>query len=165
MNNDIYAEWLVKRKKSPLTVPFYIGIVLLFLIGFYVSVISPFGFIALLAAAAAAYFGSARLHVEYEYVFVTNDLAIDSMKKLDIQKIEKMASMKSHEFDYIKGNNQVKVVDFSSGKADANTYGIAYSDENGKFVYVIEPNDNLLKCMKSAAPRKVMIEQNITAKN
>ena len=38
-------------------------------------------------------------------------------------------------------------------------------DENGKFVYVIEPNDNLLKCMKSAAPRKVMIEQNITAKN
>lgn len=76
-----------------------------------------------------------------------------------------MASMKSHEFDYIKGNNQVKVVDFSSGKADANTYGIAYSDENGKFVYVIEPNDNLLKCMKSAAPRKVMIEQNITAKN
>ena len=46
-----------------------------------------------------------------------------------------------------------------------NTYGIAYSDENGKFVYVIEPNDNLLKCMKSAAPRKVMIEQNITAKN
>ena len=55
MNNDIYAEWLVKRKKSPLTVPFYIGIVLLFLIGFYVSVISPFGFVALLAAAAAAY--------------------------------------------------------------------------------------------------------------
>lgn len=47
MNNDIYAEWLVKRKKSPLTVPFYIGIVLLFLIGFYVSVISPFGFVAL----------------------------------------------------------------------------------------------------------------------
>ena len=75
MNNDIYAEWLVKRKKSPLTVPFYIGIVLLFLIGFYVSVISPFGFVALLAAAAAAYFGSARLHVEYEYVFVTNELA------------------------------------------------------------------------------------------
>ena len=174
MNNDIYAEWRVEREKSPLTVPFYIGIVLLFLIGFYFSVISPFGFVALLAAAAAAYFGSARLHVEYEYVFVTNELAIDRilsqrtrkrMKKLDIQKIEKMASMKSHEFDYIKGNNQVKVVDFSSGKADANTYGIAYSDENGKFVYVIEPNDNLLKCMKSAAPRKVMIEQNITAKN
>ena len=111
MNNDIYAEWLVKRKKSPLTVPFYIGIVLLFLIGFYVSVISPFGFVALLAAAAAAYFGSARLHVEYEYVFVTNELAIDRilsqrtrkrMKKLDIQKIEKMASMKSHEFDTSK---------------------------------------------------------------
>lgn len=43
----------------------------------YASVISPFGFVALLAAAAAAYFGSARLHVEYEYVFVTNELAID----------------------------------------------------------------------------------------
>ena len=113
MNNDIYAEWLVKRKKSPLTVPFYIGIVLLFLIGFYASVISPFGFVALLAAAAAAYFGSARLHVEYEYVFVTNELAIDRilsqrtrkrMKKLDIQKIEKMAYD-----DIIK--NELKVMD------------------------------------------------------
>ena len=165
MNNDIYAEWLVKRKKSPLTVPFYIGIVLLFLIGFYVSVISPFGFIALLAAAAAAYFGSARLHVEYEYVFVTNELAIDRILSQRTRKRMKKLDIQSHEFDYIKGNNQVKVVDFSSGKADANTYGIAYSDENGKFVYVIEPNDNLLKCMKSAAPRKVMIEQNITAKN
>ena len=165
MNNDIYAEWLVKRKKSPLTVPFYIGIVLLFLIGFYVSVISPFGFVALLAAAAAAYFGSARLHVEYEYVFVTNELAIDRILSQRTRRRMKKLAMKSHEFDYIKGNNQVKVVDFSSGKADANTYGIAYSDENGKFVYVIEPNDNLLKCMKSAAPRKVMIEQNITAKN
>ena len=174
MNNDIYAECLVKRKKSPWTIPFYLGIVILFLIGFYFSVVSPFGFIALLAAAAAAYFGSMRLHVEYEYVFVTNELAIDRilsqrsrkrMKKLDMQKIEKMASMKSHEFDYVKGNNQVKVVDYSSGKADANTYGIAYSDENGKFVYIIEPNENLIKCMKSAAPRKVIIEQSITARN
>ena len=76
-----------------------------------------------------------------------------------------MASLNSHELDQINGNILVKLVDFSSGKADANTYGIAYSDENGKFVYVIEPNDNLLKCMKSAAPRKVIIEQNITAKN
>lgn len=163
MNNDIYAEWLVKRKKSPLTVPFYIGIVLLFLIGFYVSVISPFGFVALLAAAAAAYFGSARLHVEYEYVFVTNELAIDRiLSQRTTQAYEeaghpenrKMASMKSHEFDYIKGNNQVKVVDFSSGKADANTYGIAYSDENGKFVYVVEPNDNLSQSQKSACAEK-----------
>ena len=49
----------------------------------------------MLAAAAAAYFGSARLHVEYEYVFVTNELAIDRilsqrtrkrMKKLDMPK-------------------------------------------------------------------------------
>lgn len=173
MNKDVYAEWLVKRKKSPWKIPFYIGIVVLFLIAFYVSMISPFGFIALLAAAAAAYFGSARLKVEYEYVFVTNELSIDRilaqrsrklMKKIDMQKVEKMASMKSHEFDYVKGNNQVKVVDYSSGNSDANTYGIAYSDETGKFVYVIEPNDNLLKCMKSAAPRKVIIEQNIASR-
>ena len=89
----------------------------------------------------------------YEYVFVTNELAIDRilsqrtrkrMKKLDIQKIEKMASMKSHEFDYIKGNNQVKVVDFSSGKADANTYGIAYLTRMASSYMLSIPNDNLL---------------------
>lgn len=174
MNNDIYAEWLVKRKKPPYTIPFYIGVVLLVLVGLYLCLVSAFGFIGLLAAVAVGYFGSMHLHVEYEYVFVTNELSIDrilsqrtrkSMKKLEMQKVEKVAPMKSHEFDYVKGNNQVKVVDYSSGRPDAVTYGISYSDEKGRFVYVIEPNENLLKCMKSSAPRKVIIEQNITARS
>lgn len=174
MNNDIYAEWLVKRKKSPYRIPFLIGMTFLIIIGLYLSMINPFGFIALLLFAGLTYFGNMRFHVEYEYIFVTNELAIDrilsqrvrkNVQKIQMQKVEKIAPMSSHEFDYVKnGGNQTKVVDYSSGKADAVTYGIAYSDEKGRYVFVIEPNANLLKCLKNSAPRKVILEQSITAK-
>ena len=167
MNQDIYAEWLVKSKDPAYKIPFYIGVVILFLIGFAASAMYPFGFILLFVAIGVVWFFGPRMHIEYEYIFVTNELEIDRIysqklrkkaQKIEMQKVEKVASMSSHEFDNVKGNPQIKVVDYSSGKPDAFTYGISYNDEKGHFLFIIEPNDHILKCMKSAAPRKVMVD-------
>ena len=167
MNQDIYAEWLVKSKDPAYKIPFYIGVVFLFLIGLIASAMYPFGFILLFVAIGVVWFFGPRMHIEYEYIFVTNELEIDRIysqklrkkaQKIEMQKVEKVAAMNSHEFDNVKGNPQIKVVDFSSGKADAFTYGISYSDDKGHFLFIIEPNDHILKCMKAAAPRKVMVD-------
>lgn len=174
MNNDIYAEWLVKKKKSPLVIPFYIGTALLVFISLLLSIVFAWGFIALILVCVLAYIGNMRLHVEYEYLFVTNELSIDrilsqrsrkTVRKIEMSKAEKVAPMSSHEFDYAKNNPQVKIVDYSSGNQDAITYGISYSDGSGKFVFVIEPNERLLKCMKNSAPRKVIIEKSLSGSN
>ncbi len=171
MNNDIYAEWLVKRKKPGYMPLVYIGLGLLVVIGLIASILNPFGFIVFLAAIGAAYFVNIRMHVEYEYVFVTNELSIDRIcaqktrkrvQNLEMQKVEKMVSTKSHEFDFARNNPKLKIVDYSSGQKDANTYGITYSGSEGQVVYIIEPNDALLKCMKNAAPSKVVIDKTLT---
>lgn len=172
MNNDIYAEWLVKRKKPGYAPLVYAGLVLLVLIGLIASIAFAFGFIVFLLAIGAAYFINVRMNVEYEYVFVTNELSIDRIcaqrsrkrvQNLEMQKIEKMVSTKSHEFDFARNNPKLKRVDYSSGRQDADTYGIVYSGSEGQVVYIIEPNDTLLKCMKNSAPRKVIVEKTLTA--
>ncbi len=174
MNNDIYAEWLVKRRKPGYAPLIYVGVVLLAVIGLIASVLNPFGFLVLILAIGAGYFAGMRMNVEYEYVFVTNELSIDRIcgqksrkriENLEMQKVDKVIATKSHEFDYVKNNPKAKVIDYSSKRADADTYAIFYSGKLGQEVYLFEPNDKLLKCMKNSAPRKVMIEQSITAKN
>ena len=167
MNQDIYAEWLVKRKDPVYKIPFYIGVAFLFLLGLIASALYPFGFLLLFVAVGIAWFFGPRMKVEYEYVFVTNELEIDRIfsqryrkkaQKIEMQKVDKVASMNSHEFDNTRQNPQIKVVDYSSGKGEAETYGISYSDDKGKFLFIIEPNDKILKCMKTSAPRKVMVD-------
>lgn len=172
MNNDIYAEWLVKRKKPGYAVLIYIGIVVAVLIGLLASIMNAFGFIVLLLAIGGAYFLTMRLNVEYEYVFVTNELSIDRIfsqksrkrvQNLEMQKVEKVVSTKSHEYDFARNNPKLKIVDYSSGKQDTDTYAIVYSGNEGQVVYLIEPNDRVLKCMKHVAPSKVKIDAAITA--
>lgn len=172
MNNDIYAEWLVKRKKPGYAILVYIGSVLMVLIGLIASVLNAFGFIVLLLAIGGAYFLNIRMNVEYEYVFVTNELSIDRIfaqksrkrvQNLEMQKVEKVISTRSHEYDFAKNNPKLKIVDYSSGKADADTYAIVYAGNEGQAVYLIEPNEKILKCMKHAAPSKVKIEAAIAA--
>ena len=167
MNQDIYAECLVKRKDPPYKILYYIGVVFLFLIGLVASMLFSFGFIVLFGAVAVVWFVGPRLHVEYEYVFVTNEMEIDRIfsqryrkkgQKIEMQKVELVAPMSSHEFDNVKQNPQIKVVDYSSKMPDARTYGVTYSDDKGRFLFVIEPNDAILKCMKSTAPRKVQVD-------
>lgn len=174
MNNDIYAEWLVKRKKPAYAPLVYAGVVLLVLIGLIASLLNPFGFLFLLLAVGAGYFAGMKMNVEYEYVFVTNELSIDRIsgqksrkriENLEMQKVDKVISTRSHEFDYVKTNPKAKVIDYSSRTANADTYAIFYSGQFGQEIYLFEPNDKLLKCMKNSAPRKVTIEQSITAKN
>ena len=171
MNNDIYAEWLVKRKKPGYAPLVYVGAVLLILIGLIASMMNPFGFLVLLLAIGGVYFANIRMNVEYQYVFVNNELSIDRIcaqktrkriHNLEMQKVEKVVSTKSHEYDFARNNPKLKVVDLSSGNKDADTYAIVYSGSEGQAVYIIEPNNAILKCMKSSAPRKVIVEKALT---
>ena len=77
MNEDIYAEWLVKRK-SPAYLPLiYVGAAILTIIAVYLMISYKFGFIAFIIAAFGIYIGRRYLSVEYEYIFVTSELSID----------------------------------------------------------------------------------------
>ncbi len=167
--NEMYAEWLVKRKSPAYTMLLKIVMGILCVIAFFLS-ISPvfgiFGVIILFAAGAATYVVFRNSDVEYEYLFVTNTLSIDRIygkskrKKAwegSMEEIQIVAPTGSTEArDHETGN--MKVLDFSSKSPDAKTYTLISQSGSERTKIIFEPNDKLLRCMRMTAPRKVVTQ-------
>ena len=79
MNNDIYAEWIVKRKTPGYAPLIKIGAIFLVIIGLLASALVWFGVVFLLVAVGVTYVAFQMTKVEFEYIFVTNELAIDKI--------------------------------------------------------------------------------------
>ena len=70
MNDDAYAEWLVKRKDPIYAVPVKILMAVLCLVSLLIAMQTAFGAILLIAVGIAAYFVFINLSVEFEYLVV-----------------------------------------------------------------------------------------------
>ena len=117
-----------------------------------------------LAAAAAAYFVFRNSEVEFEYLYVSNQLTIDriygktkrkkawegSMDEIQIVAPTGSTEAKDHE------TNNMKVLDFSSHTPDAKTFTLISQSGSESMKIIFEPNDKLLHCMKMTAPRKIV---------
>ncbi|MEY8352460.1 DUF6106 family protein [Lachnospiraceae bacterium 54-53] len=165
--NEMYAEWLVKRKSPAYTMLLKVVMGILCVIAFFLSV-SPafgiFGVIILFAAGAATYFVFRNSEVEFEYLYVTNTLSIDriygrskrkkawegSMEGISIVAPTGSTEARDHE------TNNMKVLDFSSRIPGAKTYTLISQSGGERVKIIFEPNDRLLHCMKMTAPRKVV---------
>ena len=167
MNNDVYAEWLVKRKTPGYTLLVRIALIMFLILSILISIVTQWGFVVFILAAVACYFFFNRMKVEYEYIFVTNELAIDRVinqrsrkrvQKLEVQKMEKVASVTSHELDAVMNNPKFKKVDYTSGDKDAKVYGIVYLEGANSSLILFEPNEKILKALKYCSPRKVKID-------
>ena len=154
--NEMYAEWLVKRKAPAYMMLVKVLMVLVCVVAFFVAV-SPllgiFGILVLFAAAAAAYFVFRNSEVEFEYLYVSNQLTIDregSMDEIQIVAPTGSTEAKDHE------TNNMKVLDFSSHTPDAKTFTLISQSGSESMKIIFEPNDKLLHCMKMTAPRKIV---------
>lgn len=101
---------------------------------------------------------------EYEYLLLNKELTIDkiiakqkrkTVAEYDLSKMEVMCPINSHELDSYKAR-KVSMKNFDSGKADAKPYVIVLKDENGDQLICIEPNEELMKTIKTVCPRKVV---------
>lgn len=160
--NETYVEWLVKKKT-----PAYMTLLRIFsimlsaafiLVGF---VIVPALLIGI-AIGVAAYFIYMNSDLEYEYLYVDKELTVDKVMAktrrkrvavFDVGKMEIVAPIKSWHLDNYKNRND-KVVDYSSGeeKQPDNRYVFFYE---GRQKVIFEPNEEMIKAMQLAAPRKV----------
>lgn len=171
MLDDSYAEFLVKRKTTTgkLVLKFLLIFAATFcaILGLLLSAFT-YGVTMLvgIGVCAGVYFLIKSFNVEYEYVYAGGELTIDKItdqskrKKiidLDMQKVELVAEYKSHHMDNYRNNPALKVFDYSSGDEDAKVYAIAYTDAKNKGLYLFEPNEKLLKVMRGAAPRKIIL--------
>lgn len=160
--NETYVECLVK-KKTPVYMKF-LKILTMMLAGCFIliGIVYLVGLLLGLIFGVAAYFIYLNADLEYEYLYVDKELTIDkvmakSRRKrvatFDLNKIEIAAPIKSWHLDNYK-NRTDKAVDYSSGEE---------KQPDGRFVFfydgqkkiIFEPNEEMVKAMQFAAPRKV----------
>ena len=167
--NEMYAEWLVKRKAPAYTMVLKIVMGILCVIAFFLS-ISPvfgiFGVIILFAAGGATYLVFRNGEVEFEYLYVANSLSIDRIYGKSKRKKAWEASMEEIQIVAPTGSteardhetNGMKVLDFSSQLPGAKTYTMISQSGSERTKVIFEPNEKLLHCMKMTAPRKVITQ-------
>lgn len=162
--NDTYVECLIKKKPNPLNVLIKAVIyaatatcAILALSGLLIMFVPTIGLGLLI------YFWMPNLDLEYEYLYLDKEISIDKVMNkqkrkrvatLDLNKMELMAPENSHELDSYKNRNP-KIKDYSSKEPEAKRYILVYNGNAGVELHCIEPNAEMLKCIKSVFPRKI----------
>ena len=166
MNNDIYAEWLVKCKNPWYRIPYILGVIVLSIVVVIFTISNSWGIIAFAGLIITVMLTWRYLKVEYEYVFVTSELSIDAIysqqarktrKRIDLSVVESIEKTNEEALKLKRENKDIVFEDFSSGYSDAETYTITYSEEGTQHILIFEPDEKLLHAMWRAAPSKVKI--------
>ena len=160
--NDAYYEILVSQKPSSM---FKVAQIVTALLAGVCAVAMIMGFVwgILLTAVfgVACYFITLRNSVEYEYLYVDKELQIDRilgkskrkrMETLDLNQLEILAPVRSHELDGYR-NRKGEKKDYSSG--DETHDNLKYMLVIGDKQVIFEPTIELVKTIQMFAPRKV----------
>lgn len=165
MDDVGYVEWLVARKPSAIMNFLRVLSILLAVCFFILGMMNPIFLLLALAMVAAAYFVSLNAQIEYEYLYCERELSVDKIMnkskrrnagKFEVERMEILAPMGSYHLDEFK-NKTYKELDFSSGTENKpeKRYVLYY---DGKDKVILEPNEEIIKAIKSIAPRKVFTD-------
>ncbi|MBQ8955961.1 MAG: hypothetical protein IJ075_03235 [Lachnospiraceae bacterium] len=160
---DLYVECLVAKK--PRAVETVIkgvayGLTALFLILGLLNVFFLIGFVIMFIV---DFLAVPRLSVEYEYLYVSKSLQIDSIyskerrKKnveYDLEQMEIFAEEGAWQLDEYK-NMQTVSRDFTSGEEGVRPWILIVHNGQAIDRVKLEPNDELIKVLKTVYPRKV----------
>ncbi len=164
--NEAYVEYMVARKPNPLTKVLRIAVIASAVIFCAIGLVRV-DFLFLIPGIAlglVAFLLIPRLDVEFEYLYLDKEITIDKIFSkqtrkramvVDLNKMELMAPITSHEFDSYR-SRKVPEKDFTSKNPDIKPYGIAYHDSTGDMLILFEPNAEMLKAIKTVFPRKVL---------
>ncbi len=162
--NDSYVECMVAKKSSPLLgVLRYIiyiltGVSVIAVLTGIVYFIIPLIIFALLCFLVVPGF-----EIEYEYLYLDREISIDKIlskqkrkkiRTLELSKMEFFCPIGSHRLDPYKSGN-IKKSEYTSGEEDAGVWVLVYKGETGKELIALEPNEAMLKIIKSLYPGKV----------
>lgn len=165
---EVFKEYLIKQKKSPLDLAMQVGLVIgavvLSVVMFLVAG-DFFGALAVIAILFGSVYLFNKFSREYEYILTNNELDIDvvynrtSRKRVitfDMKKIEIMASTKDEKHSDKLNKGNLKVINASDNMNQANTYAIVtQSEKYGSCKVLITPNEALLEDLYRQAPNKV----------
>lgn len=146
---------LIKYVLIMLTVVLAIFTILGYGIAMIVAVVTGFG----------AYLMHLRTNIEYEYLYLDKEIAIDKImaktkrKKVgtfEVDRMEILAPINSHQLDSYK-HRTAKEFDYSIKHVEQPDmrYVMFY---NGDKKLILSPNEQIIKAIKNVAPRKVFMD-------
>lgn len=160
--NETYVEILIKKKTPAYMKLLKILLIMLTVCFVLVGLILWPALLIGVVLGVASYFVYMNAELEYEYLYLDKELTVDKImakskrKRVEVFELEKMeiiAPIHSWHLDSYKNRND-KIFDYSSGEpGKPDTRYVFFYDGQKKVIF--EPNENLIKAMQFAAPRKV----------
>ena len=164
---DLYSELLVKKDKTAKDSLLKYGLIVLTVLAVFAGlIITPLALIIAVALGIACYFVIPKTDVEYEYLFINGDFDIDmimsktkrkKVKSFKLSESDLAAPLDSHRMDYYNGNQNMKVLDFSSGNPEHKRFGVITRLDGNLCKIILEPDEALAQAMKNSAPSKVFL--------
>ena len=163
--SEVYVECLVQAKNSGFLKFLQVFLVILAVVLAFFGI--SFFWPALLAAVGAgvgAYFCYLNSDIEYEYLYLDRELSVDKVMAksnrkrvavFTVERMEMLAPINSYHLDGFKNRNVV-VRDFSGGEEQPDLRYAMYYEGGTKVI--LTPSEELVKALKSVAPRKVFTE-------
>ena len=165
---DLYSELLVKKDKTAKDSLLKYGLIVLTVLAVFAGlIITPLALIIAVALGIACYFVIPKTDVEYEYLFINGDFDIDmimsktkrkKVKSFKLSEADLAAPLDSRRMDYYNGNQNMKVLDFSSGNPEHKRFGVITRLDGNLCKIILEPDEALAQAMKNSAPSKVFLD-------
>ena len=163
--NDSYVECLVARKQNGLYPVAKVILIIILAIGLVLGLFGTYVFlIPAILSALILFLLLPNMNLEYEYLYINREISIDKIMNkekrktvinIELDKMELMCPLNSHELDSYKAR-KIKITDYSSKDKDAKIFVLVCRMNNEDKLIAIEPNEEMLKAIKSIAPRKVI---------
>ena len=168
---DLFCEYIVKRKKSPvdylITVAgYFAALILSYIFLMLNSLLFGFGLLLIAASWYGAYILMKSRYVEYEYTLTNSEMDIDKIyakrrrKRLisvDFRHVDICAKIDdpiySGEF---KNNTPSKIYDVS-GLSENDIYFVDFSKDASKVRVIFQPTDKMKDGLKLINPRVIHI--------
>lgn len=187
MMDDIYLEYMLKRKKSGaqlalITLIIVLGVVLslvLFALVYIISVAfqqagTPLGQIATclgLLIIGFMWYGAYLLismqNIEYEYILTNSEIDMDKImsKKgrkhlvsFDFKEVTVCANIRDDEHNHDYKNTPAdKTYDITSDKSGDNIYFADFSDEGKRIRVLFQPTSKMINSAKRFNPRNIFV--------
>ena len=161
---DGYVECLVAKRPKPyeaLVRGASWGFMALFLLaGLFINIVFLGGFIIMIIVCLLLL---PRLSVEYEYLYVSKSIEIDSIyskekrkktAEYDLEQMEIFAEEGAYQLDEYK-NLKTADRDYTSGEDGINAWVLIVRTGQDVHRVRLEPNEEFIKAVRSVYPRKV----------
>lgn len=166
--SEVYVEHLVKREKASGLKFLKILLIMLTVVFGLMGLMMMFYGLPLLIAVGTgvgAYFAGLYADVEFEYLYLDKEFSVDKIlgktkrkkaETFEVERMEILAPIHSYHLDSYKNRN-ARETDYSIGVEEKpDLRYVMYYEGNRRIV--LSPNEEFVKAMRNASPRKVFTD-------